>query len=213
MLSLRRLLVVSLALFGTAGCSSSVRARAVTLADGGAAASRAVGDAVAATGSGVESYLAAAAELVADDGLVVLCADAQRPGRVIEGARAAGLSPRTRRDIVPREGKNALVGVWTLDRRGGALERLPDLVARDAQGARTPVQHELRAFFGLAIDDPNASPTLRARKGAPGSREVDVPRAIATDDEISAGVPAEPADAIAPGPPSPTTPVEISRRR
>lgn len=57
MLSLRRLLVVSLALFGTAGCSSSVRARAVTLADGGAAASRAVGDAVAATGSGVESYL------------------------------------------------------------------------------------------------------------------------------------------------------------
>lgn len=162
---------------------------------------------------GVESYLAAAAELVADDGLVVLCADAQRPERVIEGARAAGLSPRTRRDIVPREGKNALVGVWTLDRRGGALERLPDLVARDAQGARTPVQHELRAFFGLAIDDPNASPTLRARKGAPGSREVDVPRAIATDDEISAGVPAEPADAIAPGPPSPTTPVEINRRR
>lgn len=112
---------------------------------------------------GVESYLAAAARLVAAEGLVVVCADAQRPERVIEGARVAGLSPRTRRDIVPREGKSALVGVWTLDRSGGPLTQLPDLVARDAAGARTPVQHELRALFGLTIDDPNASPGVRAR--------------------------------------------------
>ena len=57
MLSLWRSLLVPLALLGMAGCSSTVRARAVALADGGAAASRAVGDAVAATGSGVETYL------------------------------------------------------------------------------------------------------------------------------------------------------------
>lgn len=113
---------------------------------------------------GVESYLAAAAALVDDEGLVVICADAQRPERVIAGAREAGLFPRTRRDVIPRAGKNALVGVWTLDRSGGPLVHLPDLVARDAQGARTEVQHALRAHFGLAIDDPNASPGTRERR-------------------------------------------------
>lgn len=55
--TLRQLLVVTLSILGTSGCSASVRARAVTLADGGAAASRAAADAVAGTGSAVESYL------------------------------------------------------------------------------------------------------------------------------------------------------------
>ena len=107
---------------------------------------------------GVEDYLRAASQLVADDGLVVVCSDAQWPDRVLAGAERAGLRPRTRRDVVPREGKKALVGVWTLDKHTAALERLPDLVARDASGARTAVQHELRAFFGLTIRDEAPSP-------------------------------------------------------
>lgn len=109
---------------------------------------------------GVEDYLAAAAKIVADDGLVVVCGDAQKPQRVIDGAARAGLFPRTRRDVVPREGKNALVGVWTLSRAPGELVRLPDLVARDAGGARTPIQHELRGFFGLTIGAERPSPKL-----------------------------------------------------
>jgi len=109
---------------------------------------------------GIESYLAAAAALVEPDGLVVVCADAQRPDRVIDGARRAGLWPRTRRDVVPREGKAALVGVWTLSASACELERLPDLVARDVGGARTPIQHELRAFFGLTIGPERPSPKL-----------------------------------------------------
>lgn len=107
---------------------------------------------------GVEDYLAAAARLVREDGIVVVCADAQRPARVVEGARRAGLSPRTRRDVVPREGKAALVGVWTLTPVAGALQHLPDLVARDAGGTRTPIQHELRGFFGLTIGPEPPSP-------------------------------------------------------
>jgi tRNA1(Val) A37 N6-methylase TrmN6 len=100
---------------------------------------------------GVESYLRAARGVVKDDGLVCVCADAQKPERVLEGARVAGLFPRTRRDVVPRAGKGALVGVWTFTPCEGGFVHHPDLVARDEQGARTPVQHALRAFFGLSI--------------------------------------------------------------
>lgn len=122
---------------------------------------------------GVEDYLRAASRLVTETGCVVVCADARRPERVIEGAREVGLAPRTRRDVVPREGKGPLVGVWTLTSQErapgrsrtealtpaqGVLERLPDLVARDAAGARTPIQHELRGFFGLTIGPEDASP-------------------------------------------------------
>ena len=112
---------------------------------------------------GVEDYLAAASALVAADGIVVVCADAQKPERVIRGAAQAGLSPATRRDVVPREGKAALVGVWTLKRAACELTRLADLVARDAAGARRPIQHELRGFFGLTIVDEAPSPK-RARR-------------------------------------------------
>lgn len=107
---------------------------------------------------GVEDYLLAASKLVAADGVVVVCADAQRPDRVLSGAARAGLYPWTRRDVVPRAGKNALVGVWTLSVQRVELVRCPDLVARDASGARTPIQHQLRAFFGLTIAAEPPSP-------------------------------------------------------
>src|SRR6185436_6895089 len=63
---------------------------------------------------GVEAYLAAAASIVADDGVVVVCADARKPERVIDGAARAGLHAWSRRDVVPRAGKAGLVGVWTV---------------------------------------------------------------------------------------------------
>lgn len=114
---------------------------------------------------GVEDYLAAAARIVDADGLVVVCGDARRPDRIEDGAARTGLCPLSRRDVVPREGKGALIGVWTLTPRAGALFiRHPDLVLRDAHGARTPVQHDLRAFFGLSIREGEApSPPTRER--------------------------------------------------
>lgn len=51
--------VVCIALLAATGCASSVRARAVTLADGGAATARVTSDAIAETGSAVESYVEA----------------------------------------------------------------------------------------------------------------------------------------------------------
>ena len=114
---------------------------------------------------GVEDYLRAGARLLAEDGIMVVCGDAQRPDRARAGAAAAGLFVRARRDVVPREGKGALFTIWTVGRRGeGAEQELPAIVARDAAGARLPIQHTLREFFDLSIrEDEPASPVLRAR--------------------------------------------------
>jgi tRNA1(Val) A37 N6-methylase TrmN6 len=108
---------------------------------------------------GVEAYLAAARDTVREGGVVVVCADAQRPPRVTSTAEALGLACEEELRVLPREGKKALLSVWTL-RRGGARTALAQhtFVARTADGARSAAQHELRAFFGLAIDERGASP-------------------------------------------------------
>jgi tRNA1Val (adenine37-N6)-methyltransferase len=98
---------------------------------------------------GVEDYLAAAARVLAPEGLVVVCADGRAPGRVVEGAAAAGLCPVRRVDIVPRAGKRALFSVWTCARSTrGAVEHL-EVVMRDKQGERTEASREMRRAFGL----------------------------------------------------------------
>jgi tRNA1Val (adenine37-N6)-methyltransferase len=108
---------------------------------------------------GVEDYLGAAGRLVASGGRVVVCAAAQRPARVTDGARAAGLVPLRRLDVVPRAGQGALFAVWTLaravDEPAVPLDAVvpvdvrPPFVARDATGARTRAYLDLRAAFGL----------------------------------------------------------------
>ncbi|HJL20252.1 MAG TPA: methyltransferase, partial [Sandaracinaceae bacterium LLY-WYZ-13_1] len=63
---------------------------------------------------GVEAYLAAAAPLLASGGRFVVCCDARRPERALEGGAAAGLAAVRRRDVVPRAGrKGPLFTVWT----------------------------------------------------------------------------------------------------
>lgn len=101
---------------------------------------------------GIEDYLAAAARALAPGGAFVACCDARAPERAIGGARAAGLSPIRRRDVVPRAGhKGALFTVWTFAHEGElAIE--PPLVARDADGGRTEIAHALRAFFDLPVN-------------------------------------------------------------
>ena len=98
---------------------------------------------------GVEDYLAAAARVLAPEGVVVVCADGRAPERVVKGAAAAGLCPLRRLDIVPRAGKRALFSVWTCAGSArGAFEQV-EVVMRDAQGERTEASREMRGAFGL----------------------------------------------------------------
>lgn len=102
---------------------------------------------------GVEDYLAAAARVLAPGGRFVVCCDARRPERAIEGGRAAGLVPVRRRDVIPRaDHKGPLFTVWTFAHEG-ELTIEPPLVARDANGGRTEAAHALRRFFDLTPNE------------------------------------------------------------
>jgi tRNA1Val (adenine37-N6)-methyltransferase len=100
---------------------------------------------------GVEAYLAAAARVLAPEGVVVICASVLQRARLEVGARTAGLGVVTLRELVPRQGKAPLFVLATL-RAGyaGAVELEPPFVARDAAGERTRDERSVRAFFGLA---------------------------------------------------------------
>lgn len=132
---------------------------------------------------GVEAYLETASPLLAPGGLCVVCADAKRPHRVLDTAGAVGLRPEACLEVQPREGKPALFSVWALRRApidpaglepaspsSWAPERwTPERwVARTAEGARTPVQREIRRFFGLDVEDAAESPPSRPRTARGG---------------------------------------------
>lgn len=122
---------------------------------------------------GIEDYLRAAARLLGRGGRVVVCSAARRSARVCAGAAAAGLSPCARRDVIPREGKGALLTVWTLARADeaprAAIEERPAIVVRDAGGRRTEAAHALRRFFDLPVrEDEPASPPRQVRRGSAG---------------------------------------------
>jgi tRNA1(Val) A37 N6-methylase TrmN6 len=100
---------------------------------------------------GVEEYLAAASRALAPGGRVVVCADARRPDRVVEGARAASLVPLARLAVVPRAGHPGLFTVWTLAHVDEPHEALAEhaLVVRDEAGRVTEHARGVRAAFGL----------------------------------------------------------------
>ena len=107
---------------------------------------------------GIEDYLAAASELVAPDGVVVICGDARFPERAFRGAERAGLHVRRQRDARPRVGRAPLFSVWTFTREPGPFEHALDFVARDDEGQRTEAYFALRTAFGLPpTHDPRAA--------------------------------------------------------
>jgi tRNA1(Val) A37 N6-methylase TrmN6 len=122
---------------------------------------------------GVEAYLLTASRAIAQSGVIVVCADARTPERVLRGAEQAGLCARTRMDVRPiAHDKPALFSVFTLQRSQGegatCCLQLPDFVARDASGARSEQAIALRQFFDL--DAPHAeaaSPRTRVRGQRP----------------------------------------------
>jgi tRNA1Val (adenine37-N6)-methyltransferase len=122
---------------------------------------------------GVEAYIAAAAPLLAADGVLVVCSDARQPGRVTSAAAGAGLSVYARRQVWPAaQRKAALFTVSCLGRAAagagrGCEEREP-FVAREADGRRGALALELRRFFDLPSPaDEAPSPQLRARQQRP----------------------------------------------
>jgi tRNA1Val (adenine37-N6)-methyltransferase len=131
---------------------------------------------------GVEAYLAAAARVLAPEGVFVMCAQNDQTERVTTGACGVGLTPIYRVDVVPMlERKGRLFSVYAFvhatrpDVGAAVIARLQTpsaagqevLVLRDENGARTQAARDLRAYFGL-IQDPNEapSPSLRAQRAA-----------------------------------------------
>lgn len=145
---------------------------------------------------GIEDYLAAAAALVAPDGVVTICGDARFPERAFRGAARVGLHVRRQRDARPRAGRAPLFSVWTFTREPGPFEHALDFVARDDEGHRTPAYFALRTAFGLPPShDPRAA-TARSATGASASsgaddthdaRERDEAPSDRTEDHASAG--------------------------
>ena len=118
---------------------------------------------------GVEAYLEAAAQLLAPNGLCVVCAEGRANERVLAGARAAALQPLRRLDVVPAGlRKGVLFCVWTLCPSAEGLRvaglETQTFVARDDSGARTAAATEVRAFFDLkAPASEPKSPVVRRR--------------------------------------------------
>lgn len=145
---------------------------------------------------GIEDYLAAASELVAPDGVVVICGDARFPERAFHGAERVGLHVRRQRDARPRAGRAPLFSVWTFTREPGPFEHAPDFVARDDEGHRTEAYFALRTTFGLPpTHDPRAATERPATLASASSgaddahdaRERDEAPSDRTEDHASAG--------------------------
>jgi len=133
---------------------------------------------------GVEAYLAAAARVLAPEGVFVMCAQDEQAERVASGACAVQLRPVYRADVIPFEGrKGRLFSVHVFVRssaaasgsaiaarlEGSALpgtrsESGEQLMLRDTAGARTDAARALREYFGLYIDpsEPPSPPLRRA---------------------------------------------------
>jgi tRNA1Val (adenine37-N6)-methyltransferase len=99
---------------------------------------------------GIEAYLATAARVLSDEGVVVACADARVPERVARGAEDAKLFLHARCDVVPREGERPLFSIWTLGRAHRAVSS-STMTLRDAAGERTEDARNLRRFSGREL--------------------------------------------------------------
>lgn len=102
---------------------------------------------------GVEAYLAAAARLLSEDGVFVLCGDHEAEPRVMDAARKVRLRAIRRLEVIPRERQPTLFSVWTLVRDDdpkvdkGVITSTMTL--RDRAGAQTSDALALKAFSGF----------------------------------------------------------------
>ena len=101
---------------------------------------------------GVEDYCSAAARALAPGGRFVVCAGPWPPDRIDRAARQAALDITRRIDVVPRDGKPTLFGVYVMQRMAegepasGPAERF---LVRHADGRLSAEMHRARATLGM----------------------------------------------------------------
>jgi tRNA1(Val) A37 N6-methylase TrmN6 len=105
---------------------------------------------------GVEGYLEAAVRWLAPGGRVVICTASLERQRVTDGARAAGLEIESSLEVIPREGKAALIDIDVLCREATATRR-ERLVVRDATHQWTEDFKRLRARVGMPTSPPRGA--------------------------------------------------------
>ncbi len=104
---------------------------------------------------GVEDYALAASPLLSPDAPFVGCCATRQRTRVFEGAARAGLVIDRWRDVIPREGKEALFSVYVMRKAvaGKNIETRdePPLVLRDKNGRFTNDFNEVRRAMGMPV--------------------------------------------------------------
>ncbi|HVV83391.1 MAG TPA: hypothetical protein VHE35_09940, partial [Kofleriaceae bacterium] len=109
---------------------------------------------------GVEAYLEAAAAVAAPGARIAICSSTLERERVVAAAQASGLARREHWEIVPREGKAALVAVDVFEAAGAATagaagaDETHTMVVRDRAGAWTPAFRAVRDALGMPSTPP-----------------------------------------------------------
>jgi tRNA1(Val) A37 N6-methylase TrmN6 len=101
---------------------------------------------------GVEDYCSAAARALAPGGRFVVCAGPWPPNRIDGAARKAALCITRRIDVVPRDGKPTLFGVYVMRRDGEcgpAATQAERFLVRHADGTLGAEMHRAREALGM----------------------------------------------------------------
>lgn len=104
---------------------------------------------------GVEDYALSASRLLAPEARFVGCCASRQRNRVFDGATRAGLEVERWRDVIPRDGKDALFSVYVMRRPSGGsrfdVRDEPPLVLRGKDGRFTPAFNEVRQAMGMPV--------------------------------------------------------------
>ncbi|MFZ9629790.1 MAG: tRNA1(Val) (adenine(37)-N6)-methyltransferase [Ilumatobacteraceae bacterium] len=101
------------------------------------------------TRGGIEAYVETGAPLLAGDGHLVVCGDADAAHRLHAAASSAGLHLTDEFVVIPRAGRPPLFSVWALHRDHTRPCSTRTLTLRDEHGERTADARMLRAFSGF----------------------------------------------------------------
>jgi tRNA1(Val) A37 N6-methylase TrmN6 len=96
----------------------------------------------------VTDYCRAAERSLAEGGLFVFCFPTVQRARALAAVKDAGLSVRSMRDVVPKEGLAPLFSLFACVRAPVEMVVQPPFVVRDASGAHTEEMLAARALFG-----------------------------------------------------------------
>ncbi len=105
------------------------------------------------TRGGVEDYLLAMRRLVSPDGAGVVCHASRQRARVQAAIHEAGMEAAHQLEVIPKDGRDALVDVFVVVHRGQPTGDLavtpPTLVVRDRHDQWTAAFSSLRETMGL----------------------------------------------------------------